>query len=124
MQSRIDPHDFLVAMALKELNRIPGVFAWQNLSVGDVKIGGWRPGQYKKIPADTERGVADIQVVWNGRYMEFEAKATKRKASHRLSADQIGHRDRVRAVGGIFEAFDEHNWPAQYIQNLISGDST
>ena len=121
MTTRPDPHDLLVQLACKALNAMPGVVAWQNLSPGDVKIVGWKPGMFKKVSPGAERGVADILCVAHGLYAEFEAKTTARKATSALSADQRRHRDKVLAAGGLYSAFADPTEPAAILRAWLHG---
>src|SRR3990167_10088542 len=127
MTARISPHDLLVHLAVKRLKAF-GVVARENLSVGDVKIVGWKPGMFKKVTPGAERCVADIIAILTltikgigdvGLHCEFEAKTGKGKASSLLKADQRKHRDLVREAGGIYAAFSEPDEPVNILRAWI-----
>ena len=127
MTARVNAHDLLVHLAVKRLKAF-GVVAWKNLSVGDVKLVGWKPGMFKKVTPGAERGVADIIAILTltikgigdvGLHCEFEANTGKGKASSLLKPDQRAHRDLVREAGGIYAAFSEPDEPVKILRAWI-----
>ena len=124
MTARTNAHDLLVHLAVKRLNALPGVVAWKNLSTGDVKIVGWKPGMFKKVTPGAERGVADIIAILTialkdnsilGLHCEFEAKT----GTGHLDANQRKHRDLVREAGGIYAAFSEPDEPVKILRAWV-----
>lgn len=55
-------------------------------------------GAYRALPKYTMKGIPDITVVKDGRYIGIEAKA----GSGRLSADQIQFKNDVERAGGTY----------------------
>jgi hypothetical protein len=105
----MDPHEFIVLQAIRQLNKEPDTWVWANLSVGDVKIVGWKPGMFKQVTPGVERGVADVVGLGpGGVHIEFEAKSGKSKTPNSaLSTDQRRHRDAVLEKGGFYCAYGE-----------------
>lgn len=103
----MDLHEWLVLATIKELNKEPATWVWQNLSVGDVKIIGWKPGMFKKVSPGAEQGVADIVGIGpGGVHLEFEGKSGKSASpTSQLKTEQRRHRDKVLAAGGFYCAF-------------------
>lgn len=104
---RIDLHEFIVMQAMRSLNKEPETWVWQNLSVGDVKIVGWKPGMFKKVSPGVEQGVADIVGMGpGGVHLEFEAKSgTSTTPQSALSTEQRAHQRKVRERGGCYIPF-------------------